>query len=160
MYVSQLHTQLDTVKNMSYEEKIFECIDTKERKMYKSYYTIKASSLHSPDAEKIMELFIENGNIRTTSRNYLCILFSDLDSELYDLPVYEQDKRLTKIYNCLFKSRGNVLRSRVASENHRGRSTPRQGRDVKTTNTVKDFVGTTSSAQIDIMGEFDSDLDT
>lgn len=92
--------------------------DKKVRKAIKCYYMTKAANIgsffrNSDLAKKIMHQYIHMRILPedTSSLDFLCIILSDLDIELYDLNDKDRRERLTHIHQEHFniETDGNSL---------------------------------------------------
>ena len=75
----------------------------KQRKLLESYYILKANSL-SDTTQEYMTQFIHSGALSDKAVDVLCILFSDIDPNLYDYPCKEKISCLRAIHKELFGS--------------------------------------------------------
>lgn len=113
-----------------YKKWIANASSAKIRKLFTSYYLGKARTIDMATAleqgnpsETLMRDFLEKGDPKRMEKSdieILCIIFSDLDPELYDLENDQKVQRLTDIYNQMTISENHRLSS--SKESKRGSS--------------------------------------
>ena len=93
---------------MEYKQKLKDAIVQKQKKLLESYYILKAISMGNSHLENVMREFVGSGKYPNDMREFLCILFSDIDPELYDLDIDQKRVRLQNIFSEVFNS-GKIL---------------------------------------------------